>query len=71
MVPVLVQLVVNHLLDDNDDGTEKEGESDDPEVGLQIPLLEGEILAEEGVGLGEEAGGTSRRGGGGGRWLHV
>lgn len=45
LVPVLVQLVVDHLLDDNDDGTEKEGESDDTEVGLQIPLLPDEWIS--------------------------
>lgn len=66
MVLILVQLVVDHLLNEDDQDADKDGERDDPDVGLQVPLLEGEILAKESIGLGEEAGRTARGRGGGG-----
>lgn len=58
----LVELPVDDALDHHEDDAEEHREDRDADVGLQVPLLEAEVLAEEGVGLREEARGAPRWG---------
>lgn len=62
----LVELAVDDALEHDENDAEEHREERDADVGLQVPLLEAEVLAEEGVGLSEEARGAPR----GGRRVH-
>lgn len=63
----LVELPVDDALDQDEDHAEEHREERDADVGLEVPLLEAEVLAEEGVGLRDEARGAP---GGGRRGVH-
>jgi len=56
----LVELPVDDALQSDEDDAEEQREEDDAHVRLQVPLLEAEVLPEEGVGLRGEARGPSR-----------
>lgn len=62
----LVDLAVDEALQRDEQHAEEDGEEGDAHVRLQVPLLEAEVLAEEGVGLRREAGGAP----GAGRRVH-
>lgn len=65
----LVDLAVDGALQQDEQEAEEDREEGDAQVGLQVPLLEAEVLAEEGVGLRREAGGAPRAGRGVHCWV--
>lgn len=67
----LVDLAVDGALQQHEQDAEEDREEGDAHVRLQVPLLEAEVLAEEGVGLRREAGGAPRAGRGVHCWLDL